>query len=141
MHMNIAAGMATLKTAFELTRSLKDGLKTGQITGEEVAGRIGEIYDYIGDSKAALSEAKDEIQILKQKVSELETELNRRLSMKFAYGAYWTREDGPFCPLCWDAQNKPVRLLRILGVEKKDPGDLIHTCNFHQDIRIAYLRV
>ena len=137
VRMSIAAGMAALRTGVELTRSLRDGLKAGQIKGDEVAGRIGEIYDNIVDSKNALSDAKDEIQTLKKKVSELEAELSRRLAMKFAYGAYWTREDGPFCPLCWDAGNKPIRLLSLLGIKRKDSDDLVYTCNFHNDMRIG----
>jgi hypothetical protein len=135
--MSIATGIAALKAGVELTRVLRDGLKGGQIKGDEVAGRIGEIYDNIADSKDALSEAKDEIQILKQKVFELEAELCRRRAMKFAFGAYWTREDGPFCQLCWEAQNKPIRLLGIFGIKREDSCDLIYTCNFHQDVRVA----
>ena len=49
--MSILSGMTGLKAAADLTRMLRDGLKTGQVRGDDIAGRIGEIYDYIVDSK------------------------------------------------------------------------------------------
>jgi hypothetical protein len=63
--MSIAAGASALKTAVDLARSLRDAAKRGEIKQEEFAGRVGEIYDYIIDSKDALVEAKDEISNLK----------------------------------------------------------------------------
>ena len=49
--MTIAAGLSGLKAAADLTRILRDGLKSGQITVDQLSGRIGEIYDYIINSK------------------------------------------------------------------------------------------
>jgi hypothetical protein len=63
--MDIGTGLSALKAATELTRSLREGLKSGTIKGDEISGRIGEIYDHIVDSKDALVEARDEIQELK----------------------------------------------------------------------------
>ncbi len=62
--MNIVAGLGGIKAAAEMTKALRDGIKAGQIKADEIAGRIGEIYDYIIDSKAALIEAQSEIKAL-----------------------------------------------------------------------------
>jgi len=70
--MNILAGMSGLKAAADMTRALRDGLEAGSIKQDEIAGRIGEIYDYIIDSKDALVDAKEEIENLKAQVASLE---------------------------------------------------------------------
>jgi hypothetical protein len=67
--MDIASGLAALKTASDLTRSLRDAVKSGGIKDDEISGRIGEIYDYIIDSKAALIDASEEIHNLKGQVN------------------------------------------------------------------------
>lgn len=56
----------------DLTKSLRGGLKTGQIKPDEIAGRIGEIYDYIIDSKAALVEAQEESLQLTDQIRKLQ---------------------------------------------------------------------
>ncbi len=112
--MNIAAGMTALKAGADLTRTLRDGLKSGTIKGDEIAGRIGEIYDYIVDSKDALLDAKDEIENLKTQLKAANdlTELAARLD--FDGHVYWLRAEdkweGPFCPVCWDGNRQLVRL-------------------------------
>jgi hypothetical protein len=69
--MDIASGLAALKTASDLTKSLRNAVKAGGIKDDEVSGRIGEIYDYIIDSKAALTDANEEIYSLKRKLIRL----------------------------------------------------------------------
>jgi len=66
--MGIASGLAGLKAAAELTKTLREAAKSGSLKPDEFAGRVGEIYDYIVDSKDALIEAKDEIQDLKNRL-------------------------------------------------------------------------
>jgi hypothetical protein len=135
--MSILTGMAGLKAATDMARAVRDGLKSGQIKGDDIAGRIGEIYDYIVDSKDALVDAKDEVQTLKDQVKTLETELNRRKGMKFADGAYWTKDDGAFCQLCWESENKMIRLSIIERPMVQPPSELVwFTCFFHDNTRI-----
>jgi hypothetical protein len=64
--MTIAAGLSGLKAAADMIKMLRDGLKAGSIKPDEIAGRIGEIYDYIIDSRVALNDAQEEIRSLKQ---------------------------------------------------------------------------
>jgi len=58
--MNISAGLAGLKAAADLTKSMRDAAKAGTLKPDEFAGRVGEIYDYIIDSKAALVDTQEE---------------------------------------------------------------------------------
>lgn len=107
--MSLATGLSALKAAADLTRSLRDGLKSGTIKGDEISGRIGEIYDHIVDSKDALVEARDEIQQLKDKLNELKRLWDFGKDLKPEYGLYW-REDYPYCPSCWEQERKLTRL-------------------------------
>jgi hypothetical protein len=74
--MDIASGLAALKTASDLTRFLRDAVKSGGIKDDELSGRIGEIYDYIIDSKAALIDASEEIHNLRSQLLSLNKDAN-----------------------------------------------------------------
>ena len=66
--MSITSGLAGLEAAGDLTKAMRDAAKAGTLKPDEFAGRVGEIYDYIVDSKDALVEAKDEIQDLQSQI-------------------------------------------------------------------------
>jgi hypothetical protein len=140
--MNIAAGMTALKAGADLTRSLRDGPKAGTIKGDEIAGRIGEIYDYIVDSKDALVDAKDEIENLKTELKAAKdiTDLVTRLD--FDGHVYWLRTadkwDGPFCPVCWNGTRQLVRLEH--GRANRDPALASFDCNIHCRLFTTKLR-
>ncbi len=112
--MDIATGLSGLRSAAELTRMLREGLKAGAVKPDEISGRIGEIYDHITDSKDALVDAKDEIEGLKSELRSLKEERGIADSLEFDGTVYWVakgeRWDGPFCSLCWDGKGKLVRL-------------------------------
>ncbi len=112
--MDIIAGMSGLKAAAELVRILRDGLKAGTIKPDEIAGRIGEIYDYIIDSKDALVDAKEELESAKRELTELKETRALAASLQHDGKVYWIARsekwDGPFCAPCWDDRRKLVRL-------------------------------
>lgn len=125
--MDIASGVSALKVATDLTRTLRDRLKGGEVKPDEIAGRIGEIYDYIVDSKDALIDAKDEIQSLKDQIRSYED--TRTFSESLIYddrGIYIRREAGQpdelYCSACLDATGKRVRLIA---------GDYMPRCHIH----------
>jgi hypothetical protein len=121
--MGIATGLSALKTGTDLLRVLRDRLKSGEVKGEEVIGRIGEIYDYIVDSKDSLVDAKDEIHDLKEKLRVAEGKLLAaddaaafKASLKYNESSgVWTRVvDGVsegYCGACLN-ESKRVRLKR-----------------------------
>jgi len=49
----VATGVSAVKAGYELVRSFRDGLKSGAVKPDEIAGRIGEILDYLTDAKGA----------------------------------------------------------------------------------------
>jgi hypothetical protein len=106
--MDISTGLHALKTSTDLLRLLRERLKSGEVKGEEVIGRIGEIYDYIVESKDALVDAKDEIYALKDK-------LRARSQYEHRFSVLWRKGDngsfvGPFCPICnGDGKEMPLR--------------------------------
>jgi hypothetical protein len=106
--MNIVTGLSGLKAAAELIRTLRDGLKSGQMKPDEIAGRIGEIYDYIVDSKDALIDAKDEIVRLQEEISNLK---NVSDNFELRDNVYWRKgTKDAYCPLCMGATGKAVPL-------------------------------
>ena len=98
-----------------MTRALRDGIKAGQIKGDEIAGRIGEIYDYIIESKDALVGAKEEIQSLKDRLRIVEEQDDFRKGLRFERTRYHRNTEAGeevYCSACLDVDGKRVRLGR-----------------------------
>jgi hypothetical protein len=151
--MDLMSGLAGLRAAVELTRALRDAAKAGTLKQDEFAGRVGEIYDYITDSKDALVDAKDQIQDLKDEIRKLKAAADEEESFQFLHGVYWkplsvrvhdeefeaihgaekyeVRWDGPFCPLCKDDNGKAVRLQDRGGYREQGGGDRSFWCEIH----------
>jgi hypothetical protein len=97
-----------------LTRSLREAAKSGSLKADEFAGRVGEIYDYIIDSKAAFLDAQQEVLALREKISAFNDDRQFRESLEFNV-AGWYRRTGPrgeelYCSACLDLDSKRVRL-------------------------------
>ncbi len=106
----VFSGISATNAGYNLLKVIKERLKSGDVKPDEIAGRIGELYDYIGEAKDSLVNAKEEINNLKDRIRVLESQSKQRGEMKFADFAYWTKDDGPFCQLCWDNEDRQVRL-------------------------------
>jgi hypothetical protein len=110
----ISAGLTFVNTASTLLRNLRDGLKSGEIKQDELPGRIGEIYDCLNDSKAALLDSKDEMQQLQSKVRSLQDEKDFRDSLTYDVNGLYRRKttsgvEEVYCSACLDGDNKRVR--------------------------------
>lgn len=122
--MDIATGISALKAAVDLTRATRDAAKAGKLTPDEFAGRVGEIYDYIIDSKDALVDAKDEIQELKAKLKTIDddTAFREQLDFDGARSIYFRKQSTPnsvpeaYCSTCLDRDNKRIRLTSEQGI-------------------------
>ena len=129
--MDIIAGMSGLKAAAEMVRLLRDGLKAGTIKADEIAGRIGEIYDYIIDSKDALVDAKEELEAVKRELADLKETRALAAALQHDGKVYWIAKDekwdGPFCAPCWDDKRKLVRLDHQ-RVQRDNPEDSAFWC-------------
>jgi hypothetical protein len=136
VRMSITAGLSSIKTAAEMLKMLRDGLKEGRIQPDEIAGRIGEMYDYIIDSKAALLEVQEELDQLKAEVKELKDKRSLGASLDFDGRVYWIAKgdkwEGPFCPICWHEKTNLVRLDHQRS-QFQDPLDASFWCNIHRN--------
>ena len=54
---------------------------------------------------------------LKEKISELESKLNKKNEVQYEAPFYWTmvngKKEGPFCQKCYDSDGKIIRLQKI----------------------------
>jgi hypothetical protein len=133
----IATGLSGLRAAAEMTKMLRDGLRAGQVRPDDIAGKIGEIYDYIIDSKAALVDAQEEHQRLRDQIRSLQLKDDVTNSLAFDGKVYWKKDDPefPFCAVCWDKDKNLVRLQLwgsdiYGGIPKTDYRCLIHSHSF-----------
>lgn len=112
-----------LKTAKEVSDKIKDA---------ELTTIIADLMINSADLKMEMVNLKSENQELKQKLSEKE-----KYNMVFENGVYWDvksdgKKDGPFCPTCWENQNKRISLhTTFLGFVSDDnpcPLDNTYIC-------------
>src|SRR5882724_7202181 len=74
----------------------------------ELKGKLVDVMDSLAAARVtAIS--------LQEQIRDLQDKLELRAAMEFRSPAYWqTRDakpdDGPFCPQCWDSQEKRIRL-------------------------------
>jgi hypothetical protein len=134
--MSLATGLSALSAATNLTRSLRDGLKSGTIKGDEISGRIGEIYDNIVDSKDALVEARDEIQQLKTQLSSFNDRRHIDSELHHDGYVYWRKHSdgntsGPYCVFCWKKENCLVPLTHIPGTYNSAHPSKRYDCVSH----------
>ena len=138
--MTLIGGLSGLSTAATLIRTLREGLKSGEMKQDEVAGRIGEIYDYIVDSKDALVDAKEEIERLKSELREIHRNADISSHLKFDGSVYWRIDggdivSGPYCSGCWDNNRKLVNLQRYETDSFGQIGKRTrYKCSVHNDL-------
>jgi hypothetical protein len=74
-----------------------------------------ELRGKVVDALERATEARAAILALQEQNKDLQEKLTRRATMRWIPPVYWqTREgqpnDGPFCPQCWDSEEKVIRL-------------------------------
>ena len=117
--MSIVVGLSALAAAANLTKTMRDAAKSGTIKPDEFAGRVGEIYDYIIDSKAALVDAQEEMLQLQAKLRAFEDDKEFKAGLEFHPDGYYRRKgaggDEFYCSACLDINNKRSRLTGTVG--------------------------
>ena len=85
-----------------------------------------DLYSRINEVSKDLIESQQENLALKKKVMELEQTLKTKESLKFEDHVYWLiedgKKDGPYCPKCWDAESKMIRLRIFPNAYRKCPN-------------------
>ncbi len=142
--MSIATGLAGLKTATELLRGLRETLKADEVKPDEIAGRVGEIYDYIVDSKDALINAKDEIANLSDELRALQARQDLKDRLRYDGQVWWLKEGSTemaVCPVCYGDKHK---ILPLTNVGRKqwinNEGMLLLQCRNHERAISFYLK-
>ncbi len=112
--MDFLAGLGAIAAAADLTKNMRDAAKAGTLKPNEFAGRVGEIYDYIIDSKAALVDAQEEILRLQARIRSFDDDKEFKDSLQFhPLGYYWRKTpsgDEFYCSACLDFNAKRTRL-------------------------------
>jgi hypothetical protein len=67
------------------------------------------------DALEQATEARAAILALQEHNRDLQEKLTRRVAIHWIPPAYWQKRegqpnDGPFCPQCWDSEEKVIRL-------------------------------
>ncbi len=124
--MSILGGLSALAAAADLTKTMRDAAKSGAIKPDEFAGRVGEIYDYIIDSKAALVDAQEEMLRLQAEIRAFNDDRDFKAGLEFDSKGYYKRKgsgrDEFYCSACLDLDNKHSRLTG---------GARAFSCNVH----------
>ena len=63
------------------------------------------------EGKKLVLKSNDEIQSLKAEIEDLNEKLQMKEKLIKKDNVYWLGEDGPFCPKCWEDEEKKISML------------------------------
>jgi hypothetical protein len=118
--MDIASGLAGLKTASDLVSGVRNALIKPDVKPDEILGRLIELQGLISDGRTALIDMQEqlitktgEIQQLRNKLRQLEEDHEFHASLTFNQGVY--KRNGPrgeevYCAACYDEAGKRIRV-------------------------------
>ncbi|SPE37118.1 hypothetical protein SBA3_2580009 [Candidatus Sulfopaludibacter sp. SbA3] len=109
----------------------------------EFNGKLIDIQQRVLDVQAKFAALQSENFELKETVAELQAAIRRKEEMRFANGAYYTSDSGPFCQLCWEADQKAIRMCRLMPDPDSEPVTdddqlVYYTCGYHASIRVLW---
>ena len=107
----VAEYVASFKTVLEIARALKTAADS--LNDANLKFQVAELV-------SALADAKIEVAECNERIFELERLLNTQRNMKYDGSVYFQQLDGgdkngPFCPKCFDVDQKAVRLKHVKG--------------------------
>jgi len=100
--------LTAIKGAWELAKRVK--------TAADALGNAG-IKMQVAELMSALADVKIEAADASERIAELEKQLRAKADLKFNGVVYYGtdddgKQDGPFCPACFDSTDKQIRLHR-----------------------------
>ena len=107
--MSIVTGLSAAKTGFDLIKGIVEHLKREDVNVQEVQARLIELQDLMLQARSGLFDALEENRKLQDRVDELARAGEIGKEFVFGEGLYW-REGYPYCPSCWDADRRTIRL-------------------------------
>ncbi|MCC4791199.1 hypothetical protein AB6E39_26000 [Vibrio splendidus] len=109
----ISAALASIKTATDLARIIKDGDKS--LEKAETKYQLAELIISLADAKIELAEVRELIVQKDIELSELRQVLEQKQNMEWDEPYYWLNigenKQGPYCPSCYDNNGKLIRLM------------------------------
>lgn len=105
----IGSAVSTAKNAVELAK---------ETSNRELKSAVNEVLDAVLDAKVKVHDLGDENRSLRQRIAELEAQLDVRAKVKRdpEFG-YWFKQDetDPLCPKCYEGQSKVSYLSPLVG--------------------------
>jgi hypothetical protein len=134
----IGSALSSLKVLYDLAKGANDANLALKM-GSAVADLQGKLLDVQIQAQSIQEENVE----LKRLAAELRAALKAREDMKFKQGAYYTKDDGPFCQHYWESDQKVIHLCRLMPAPDAepitDPNTLVYyTCAFHPFVRVVW---
>jgi hypothetical protein len=135
--MDVKSAISAGKTAFELAKSLMNGLSKGQIQADEVPSRLMELQQHILNMQSVVHDLAEENRGLKQQLENSQRLLALDDDMEYVEsGGFYARKSEQlsipyYCHVCWKKDNLTVPLERTAS-----PGYLrcaIHGTTYETD--------
>lgn len=130
MFMAIVEGIAAAKAAFEVSKVALDLTRYPKLDITAIHAKLLELQGLILSAQQALGEAVEENRQLRRDLDDRDRLKAFGKDFKFEDGVYWHR-DYPYCPNCWDVDQKPIRLTGPYGLSNSDWDCPVHKAKFY----------
>jgi hypothetical protein len=107
--MAIVEGIAAAKAAFEVSKVALDLTRYPKLDNDAIRAKLLELQGLILSAQAALGEARDENTVLRAELDLRNVRQEFAKQFVAAEGVYWV-SNYPYCPNCWEIDQKPMRL-------------------------------
>ena len=107
--VSAAAGLSAVKAVFDVSKSISELLKQPKVDAAEVVKQLNLVLQYAADAQRSLYEAEKAIAELERRLEDRARTEEMGKGFTSEVGVYWL-DNFPYCPVCWDADRKPVRL-------------------------------
>ena len=109
----ISTAVSSVKTAIDIAKTLKDS--DDLFKKAEVKLQLAELINSLADIKMQLAKVQEELIISDKEKNELREKLSLKENLIFERPYYIIKQnddknDGPFCQICYDNDNKLIRL-------------------------------
>jgi hypothetical protein len=127
----ILGALSGIKTILDLGKTLED-----QKVVSAINSAVADVQVKLILAQQQIIEVLDENRRLKEQLAELQSARNLADAVSFHDGAYWrkredSKEDGPFCPSCWELNSKLVQP----EVSSSDGRMVSLYCTHHKETR------
>lgn len=115
--MDITTLIGLTTSSIEIVRKLKDGISV--INEVDMKLNLAELSNALADIKIEMADIKTALASKDEEISKLKQQLTLKQNVKWN-AFYYSLEvsgalSGEYCPRCWDADNKLIRLKNIGG--------------------------